>query len=68
MQILSDEQLLECVMLAKQLELDPEFLALLMSELQRRGIELQDEDGVLLQENYQVSGNRELDAAEMYFA
>ncbi|MEC0178826.1 sporulation histidine kinase inhibitor Sda [Paenibacillus favisporus] len=68
MQILSDEQLLECVMLAKQLELDREFLALLMSELQRRGIELQDEDGVLLQENYQVSGSRELDAAEMYFA
>ncbi|MBJ9989903.1 sporulation histidine kinase inhibitor Sda [Paenibacillus cellulositrophicus] len=68
MQILSDEQLLECVMLAKQLELDREFLALLMSELQRRGIELQDEDGVLHQENYQVSGSRELDAAEMYFA
>ncbi|WP_145949125.1 sporulation histidine kinase inhibitor Sda [Paenibacillus sp. Y412MC10] len=68
MQILSDEQLLECVMLAKQLELDREFLALLMSELQRRGIELQDEDGVLLQENYQVSGSSELDTAEMYFA
>ncbi|WP_260869457.1 sporulation histidine kinase inhibitor Sda [Paenibacillus sp. Y412MC10] len=65
---MSDEQLLECVMLAKQLELDREFLALLMSELQRRGIELQDEDGVLLQENYQASGSRELDAAEMYFA
>ncbi|KAF9112602.1 Pleckstrin y domain-containing A member 4, partial [Mortierella sp. GBA39] len=65
---LSTDLLLECVMLAKQLELDREFLALLMSELQRRGIELQDEDGVLHQENYQVSGSRELDAAEMYFA
>ncbi|OZB92953.1 sporulation histidine kinase inhibitor Sda [Paenibacillus sp. XY044] len=68
MQILSDEQLLECVTLAKQLELDPEFLALLMSEMQRRGIELQDEDGVLLQEDYEVSGSSELGAAEMYFA
>lgn len=68
MQILSDEQLLECVMLAKQLELDPEFLTLLMSELQRRGIKLQDEDGVLLHENYQVSGSSQMDAAEMHFA
>ncbi|MBB3130133.1 3-hydroxyisobutyrate dehydrogenase-like beta-hydroxyacid dehydrogenase [Paenibacillus rhizosphaerae] len=68
MQILSDEQLLECVTLAKQLGLDPEFLALLMSEMQRRGIMLQDEDGALLQGNYQVSGSSELEAAELYFA